>query len=83
MVKIDVKFNSSELADKMRSGIYSAPDDSTVSDLLELALAEAGVEISNELMGNLVFLYNDRYAAIDSILSDGGRLRVLHKVMGG
>jgi len=82
-MKIDVKFSSSELADKLRSGVYDVPDNYTVADLMDTASREAGVEISDELKDNLVFLYDNRHAAWDTELSGGGKLRVLHKVLGG
>ena len=82
-MNVHVKFNSSELAGKLRSGEYSLPDRSTIYDLIEVARQEAEVVISEELRGNLVFLLNDRHAAIDTMLSDGSKLRVLHKVLGG
>jgi len=82
-MKIDVKFSSSELAEKLRSGEYDVPDDCTVDGLIDTASHETGFKISDELKDNLVFLYNNRHAAWDTPLSGGGKLRVLHKVLGG
>ena len=82
-MKINVKFNSSELAEKLRSGIYDISEKSTIAELIESARLEAEIEISNELKESLVFLYENRHASWDTPLSDGGKLRVLHKVLGG
>ena len=80
---IDVKFNSNELADKLRSGTYELPEDATVSMLLETAQNEVKYKMSQELTENLVFLFNNRHAVPETVLSDNGKLRVLHKVLGG
>ena len=80
---IEVKFNSSELSEKLRSGAYDLPEGSTVASLIELAQREAGYEMTKELEDNLVFLYDNRHAALDTKLGQNGKLRVLHKVLGG
>jgi len=80
---IDVKFNSSELADRLRSGAYDLPEGATVEYLIGIAQKEAGFALSQELMGNLVFLYENRHAVLQTVMDKSGKLRVLHKVMGG
>ena len=82
-MKLDVKFNSSELAEKLKSGIYDIPENSTIAEFIDTVKLEAELEISNELKESLVFLYDNRHASWDTQLSDGGKLRVLHKVLGG
>lgn len=83
MMKIDVKINSSELAGILRSGAYDLPEGATVGALMEMAQCEADYAISQELAANLVFLYNNRHAVLDTVMSESGKLRVLHKVLGG
>ena len=80
---IEVKFNSNELAENLRSGPYDLQEGATVAALLEIAQSEAGFVIPRELAENLVFLYDNRHAIPETALSDGGKLRVLHKVVGG
>lgn len=83
MIKIDVVFNNSELAGKLRRGVYELPEGSTVAALMAEAQNEAAYVISQELTDNIVFLFDNRHAAFDTELKDGGKLRVLHKVLGG
>ena len=80
---IEVKFNSSELAGKLRDGAYELPEGSTVTDLMDAAQREAGFDMPDELSGNLVFLYDNRHAGPDTALFGGGKLRVLFKILGG
>ena len=80
---IDVKVNSSELAGILRSGAYELADGSTVADLMEIAQREAEFEMTREMKSNLVFLFDNRHASLETVLNGNGMLRVLHKVLGG
>ena len=82
-MKIDMRFNCSELAGKLRDGAYDAAAGATVTELVDAALAEAGEEITEELRESLIFLFNSSPVFRDTALSEDGMLRVMFKVLGG
>jgi len=80
---IEAKFFSTDIADKLRSGAYELPECATVSDLMEKAMTEAGLDLPEEKRNNFVFVLNNSPAYSNTGLVDGGKLRVLYKIAGG
>ena len=82
-MNIEVRFNSSSIAGKLRDGAYEAPEGATVASLLEQAQSEAGYTLTEEQKESCVFVFNNSPAFYDTELSDGGKLRVMFKILGG
>lgn len=80
---IEAKFFSSDIADKLRGGAYELPDGATASVLMEKAFSEAGIDLPEEKRNNFVFVFNNSPAYADTVLKDGGKLRVMFKITGG
>lgn len=80
---IEAKFFSSDIAGRLRDGIYELAENATVLSLMDAAVDEAGIEFSEEKKRNFVFIYNNSPASADTELSDGGKLRILYKITGG
>ena len=80
---IEAKFISSDIAGKLRDGAYELIDGATVASLMDAALLEAGLELTEQQRSNFVFVFDNAPAFYDTKLYDGGTLRVLFKIMGG
>ena len=80
---IEMRFNSSSIAGKLRDGPYELPDGATVADAVELAQAEAGYRLTEEQKNSCVFVFDNSPAFYGTGLSDGGKLRVMFKILGG
>ncbi|MCL2124811.1 MAG: hypothetical protein FWH33_02345 [Oscillospiraceae bacterium] len=80
---IEARFNSHDLIGKLRDGAYDLPDGATVAAFMEAAQREAGIELSEQQMESFVFVFNNSPAAYDTVLSGGGKLRVMFKLLGG
>lgn len=71
------------MAGKLRDGAYELPDGATVASLMEQAQGEAGYILSEEQKDSCVFVFNNSPAFYETGLSDGGKLRVMFKILGG
>jgi len=80
---IEARFNSSQLAGKLRDGPYELPDAATVADFMEAAQSEAGMELTGQQKDSFVFVFNNSPAKYDTVLTDGGKIRVMFKILGG
>ena len=80
---VEAKFNNTELAGKLRDGPYELPETATVATLLETAQREANHELTQQQKNSLVFIYNNAHATYDTELQHGGKLRILHLILGG
>ena len=80
---IQVKFSSSELVGKLRDGAYEMPDSATVSQLMEEAQRESGFTLTQQQKDNCVFVFDNSPATYETCLLDGGKLRVMFKILGG
>ena len=80
---IEVRFNSSSIAGKLRDGAYEAPEGATVASLMEQAQAEAGYSLTEEQKNSCVFVFDNSPAFCGTELRDGGKLRVMFKILGG
>jgi hypothetical protein len=87
-VTVDVRFSSVDIIGKLRDGLYELPEGATVATLIDAAQREAaqsvpGYALTGEQKENFVFVLDNSPAAYDTGLHDGGKLRVMFKVMGG
>ena len=82
-MNIQAIFNSNDLVGKLRNGAYALPDDATVETLMEIAELEAGIELTEQQKSNFVFVFDNKPAFYDTKLLDGGKLRVMYKILGG
>lgn len=80
---VEVRFNGSLLAGRMRDGEYGLPEGATVAELMEAAQTEAGHELSQEERKSCVFILDNSPASYSSALRDGGKLRVMYRILGG
>ena len=80
---IEMRFNSSSIAGRLRDGAYEAPEGSTVAELMELAQREAGYELSEDQKDNCIFVFNNSPAFYETALNVDGKLRVMFKILGG
>ena len=80
---VQARFISGDLGGRLRDGAYELPDGATVKSLIEAARAEAGIDLTEQQMDNFVLVYDNSPAGFDTILSDGGKLRVMFKILGG
>jgi len=80
---VEARFNSNAIAGKLRDGAYELPDGALVGELLEEAQREAGLVLTDEQKNSFVFVFNNAPAAYNTPLSDGGKLRVMFKILGG
>ena len=83
MMTIQAKFISSELVGKLRDGAYELPDGATVSALMEEAQLEANHTLTDQQKNSCVFVFDNSPASYDTKLRDGGKLRVMFKILGG
>lgn len=80
---VTVKYSVRDLVGSMRDGAYDIPDGATIEELIVLSQKEAGETLSDDVKNSFIFLLNSRTAAWDTLLSDGDKLRVLYKILGG
>ena len=80
---VQVKFKNNELIGKLRDGEYELPDGSTVASLMEEASREAGYILTQEQKDNCIFLFDNSAASYETQLRNGGKLRVMFKLLGG
>ena len=80
---IFVRFTNGEICDRLRGGVYELPDGATVATLMAAAQSEAGLELSDRQTDSLVFVFDNSPATGDTALRDGGKLRVMNKILGG
>ena len=80
---IEVRFNSSSIAGKLRDGAYELPEGANVAELMDLAQREAGYELSEEQKNSCVFVFNNSPASYETELQAGGKLRIMFKILGG
>jgi len=80
---IEVRFNNSALAGKLRDGAYELPEGASVAEVIDMAQSEAGYELSEEQRESCVFVFDNSPAFYDTKLHGGGKLRVMFKILGG
>ena len=80
---IEARINSSSIAGKLRDGAYELPENSTVADFLETAQREAGYELTEEQKTSCVYVFNNSPATSATKLQNGGKLRIMFKILGG
>ena len=80
---VEVRFNSSSIAGKLRDGAYELPEGATVAALMEAAQREAGYVLSEEQKDSCVFVFNNSPAFYDTELYNDGKLRVMFRILGG
>jgi len=80
---VEARFFSSNIAGKLRDGAYDLPEGSTVAALMDAAFGEAGLELPVEQRTDFVFVYDNNPAFAETMLGDGGKLKVLFKITGG
>ena len=80
---IQARFDSNDVRGKLRDGAYELPDGATVATLMEEAQREAGFEIAEQQKNSFVFVFNNSPAQYETKLIDGGKLRVMYKLLGG
>jgi len=80
---VETRFFSSNIAGKLRDGAYELPEGSTVTRLMDAAFDEAMLDFPADQRINFVFVYDNSPASPETVLSDGGKLRVLFKITGG
>ena len=80
---IEARFNSHDLIGKLRDGAYELPDGATVATLMDIAQREANVELTEQQKKNFVFVFDNSPALYDTELREGGKLRVMFKLLGG
>jgi len=83
MITIHLKIYCREIVKGLRDGDYELPDGATVNDALAEAQRKSGVTLSDGAMNSVVFLLDGRAAGPDAPLIDGGKLRILQKILGG
>ena len=82
-MNIDLKFICRDLVGNLRDGIYEVPDAVTVKDLVDVSCNEADRELSESVKDHLIFLVNSKPAKWETTLTDGDKVRVLYKIVGG
>ena len=80
---IQAKFSSSELAGKLRDGAYDMPDGASVKMLMDEAQRETGFILTADQVESCVYVFDNSPATKETPLYDGGKLRVLFKILGG
>ena len=80
---IQARFNCRDLDGKLRDGEYELPDDATVATFMEAALREAGFELTEQQKNSFVFVFDNSPVYYNSVLRDGGKIRVMFKILGG
>ena len=83
MITIHIKIYCREIVKGLEDGDYELPDGATVNDALIEAQRKAGARLSDGAKNSIVFLLDGRPAELGTPLSDGGKLRILQKVLGG
>ena len=82
-MQVNVMFVCSEVVGPLRSGIYEIPEDSALSDLLDISASECPSQCQQTDYDLLVFLRNGRPAQLDSKLYPGDKIHVMLKIFGG
>ena len=82
-MQVEARFICAEIVGPLRSGPYELPEESTVSDLLELSRAEYAGQLPQYGTDMLIFLINGRAALSDTMLSEGDKVHILRKIFGG
>ena len=80
---IEARFLSNDIAGKLRDGQYELPDDATVGTLMETAVNEANLDLTEDQKNSYVFVLDNSPAFYQTKLNDGGKLRVMFKILGG
>ena len=80
---IEARFKSNDLAGVLRDGAYELPEGATVATLMEAAQREAGVKLTEQQNDSYVFVFDNCPASYETRLHDGGKLRVMFKILGG
>jgi len=80
---IQAKFDSNDIRGKLRDGAYELPDGATVATLMETAQREAGLELTEQQKSDFVYIFDNSPATHGTKLFDGGKLRVMYKLLGG
>lgn len=80
---VTIKFSVRDLVGDMRDGAYELSDGTTVEGLIEVSEKEIGKALSEDVLKSFVFLVNSKPACWETVLSDGDKLRVLYKILGG
>jgi sulfur carrier protein ThiS len=82
-LQIEVQFICPEIVGPLRSGAYDVPENTTISELLEISSSECSCKLSENVLDYLLFLLNGKSAQPDAKLTHGDKLYVLRTVFGG
>ena len=82
-MQVEARFICSEIVGPLRSGPYEIPENSTVADLLKLSRAECSEQLPKYGTDMLIFLRNGKQALLNTKLSDGDKVYILLKILGG
>lgn len=82
-MQIEVRFLCPELVGKMKNGVYSVPDGSTIRDLFAACMRENDFVPEQDYIKWLVLLADGRPAVWDTVLDQVSKVHVLRAVLGG
>lgn len=82
-MNVTIKYSVRDLVGNMRDGAYALPEGTTVAGLIWASEAEVGKTLSEDVRNSFIFLVNSKPAQWETVLSDGDKVRVLYKILGG
>jgi len=82
-MNIEAKFSCKDIVGPLREGAYEVPDDADVRKAMECVYAEDGREMPASVTEHITFIVNSKRAQWETKLSDGDKLRVLYRFLGG